>query len=116
MSGWDVLTGADVLYLVWVIGTAIHASRLFKHWAAITNADPVDLCDGCRDERRRVMHEATQLQVLGSAGIAVLLLVEAAGWWARPIVPVVRKMFGREPLPKCSKGSCVAYTSVREER
>ncbi|MEU6728823.1 hypothetical protein ABZ917_34375 [Nonomuraea wenchangensis] len=55
----------DVVMMVYVVGVACHAPRILKRWPLITSCDPIQLCDGCRDERRRVVHKADKWKVRG---------------------------------------------------
>jgi hypothetical protein len=103
------IDGFAVLLLIWAGGTAIQAPRVLKRWSKITTCDPLELCDGCRDERKRVMLHADEWEFLGSFGGPVMVVLEAAGWYMEPFVPAIRKSAGKEPHPKCSKGQCVAY-------
>lgn len=108
-----MITGWDVLSLVWEVGVAYTAPRILKRWSLITTCDPIDLCQGCRDERRNVMEDGMALEVMGAAGVAMQVLVEAFIWYLKPFLPALRRAAGRPPLPTCSKGSCLAYTSTR---
>ncbi|GGO63029.1 hypothetical protein [Nonomuraea cavernae] len=100
----------DVIVLVYVLGVAYQAPRVLKRWALITSCEPIQLCDACRDERRQVMHDADQWEVLGVFGSALMVMLEAAAWYLKPLVPASRKALGKELLPRCSKGTCLAHT------
>ncbi|GAA4946485.1 hypothetical protein HD597_006816 [Nonomuraea thailandensis] len=104
ISSWDVLS------LIWAVGVAHTAPRILKRWSLITTCDPIDLCQGCRDERRHVKQDAMVYDVMGPVGGALQVLIEASIWYLQPFIPALRKLAGREPLPTCSKGSCLAYT------
>ncbi|GAA2830394.1 hypothetical protein [Nonomuraea rubra] len=108
-----MITGWDALSLIWACGVAYTAPRILKRWSLITTCDPIDLCQGCRDERRQVMQDAMVYDVMGPAGGALQVLIEAFIWYLKPFVPALRKLAGREPLPTCSKGPCLAYTRRR---
>ncbi|NRQ31347.1 hypothetical protein HII36_05770 [Nonomuraea sp. NN258] len=108
-----MITGPDVLLLIWAVGVAYHAPRILKRLSLITTCDPIELCQGCRDERRNVMHEGMTFEFLGAAGGPVMVLLEANIWYLKPFQPALRRLAGREPLPTCSKGSCLAHTSTR---
>ncbi|MEV4749000.1 hypothetical protein AB0K21_21700 [Streptosporangium sp. NPDC049248] len=100
----------DVIWLVWAVGTAYRAPRTLKRWSLITTCDPLELCDGCRDERKSVMREAHDWDHFGPVGVPLLVLLEAMGWYIRPFSPAFRKAVGKDPLPTCSKGACLAHT------
>lgn len=104
-----MITPWDVIMLVYAAGVAYHAPRILKRWLLITTCDPLQLCEGCRDERKRVMHEADEWEVIGVFGSALMVVVEAAIWYLKPCLPAIRKAAGKEPLRACSKAPCLAY-------
>ncbi len=110
-----VISGGDVFSLVWAAGVVVQAPRILKRWSLITTCDPVDLCGACRDERRSVMHGADQFMAMGAFGGPLMVMLEAFVWYIRALQPAVRRVVGQEPLPSCSRGSCVAHTGVRAE-
>lgn len=105
-----MITPWDVITLVYLAGVGYNASRILKRWSLITTCDPVNLCDACRDERRNVMNQADDWEVMGAFGSALAVLLEAGVWYLKPFIPASRKALGKEPLPTCSKGTCVAHT------
>ncbi|MEV4472870.1 hypothetical protein [Nonomuraea sp. NPDC049504] len=108
-----MITKWEVLSLIWASGVAYTAPRILNRWSLITTCDPIELCQGCRDERRYVMQEGMTYEVMGAAGGPLQVLVEAFAWYLKPFLPALRRAAGRPPLPTCSKGSCLAHTSTR---
>ena len=100
----------DVIGLVYVAGVVYHAPRILKRWSLITTCDPTQLCDGCRDERTWVMRQADFYEVMGVFGLALMVILQAGAWYLKPLVPAIRRAIGKELLPVCSKGSCLAHT------
>ncbi|MEU6719847.1 hypothetical protein ABZ897_51050 [Nonomuraea sp. NPDC046802] len=105
-----MITSWDVIGLVYWLGIAYQAPRVLKRWSLITSCDPIQLCDACRDERREVIHEADQYEVWGVFGAALMVVLGAARSCYKPFIRASRRAFGKESLPTCSKGSCLAYT------
>lgn len=102
---------ALAVWVAWGAGTAYHAPKVLRRLVLITNCPPSELCDGCRDERRRVMLRGLEWSIFGDAAGVILVLAEAMGWFLKPFRPALRRAAGEEPYPTCSKGSCLAYTS-----
>ncbi|MEU7891757.1 hypothetical protein AB0B45_02705 [Nonomuraea sp. NPDC049152] len=108
-----MITPVDVTFLAWALSVAYSAPRILKRWSLITTCDPLELCDSCRDERRAVMNEADEWEILGPVGGVLMVMLTAFGWYLTPLLPIVRKVTGRKPLPKCSKGSCLSHMRGR---
>ncbi|WP_433235341.1 hypothetical protein ACQPYK_25175 [Streptosporangium sp. CA-135522] len=105
-----MITPWDVIALVYAAGIAYNAPRILKRWSLITSCDPVNLCDPCWDERRKVMYDADQFEVMGVFGSTLMVVLKAMVWYIKPFNSAVRKALGKEPLPTCSKGTCLAHT------
>ncbi|MEV0617630.1 hypothetical protein AB0I81_30215 [Nonomuraea sp. NPDC050404] len=105
-----MITSWDIIMLVHAMGITYRVPRVLDRWSLITSCDPVNLCDACRDERRKVMHEAAQFEVYGAFGSALMVMLEAMAWFIKPLIPASRKAFRKERLPTCSKGTCLAHT------
>ncbi|MFC7641522.1 hypothetical protein ACFQX6_11375 [Streptosporangium lutulentum] len=56
------------------------------------------------------MVEVDGWEPFGPVGVPLMVLLEAMSWYLKPIAPALRKAVGKEPWPKCSKGTCLAYT------
>ncbi|MEV4079069.1 hypothetical protein AB0J43_02095 [Nonomuraea fuscirosea] len=103
MKAWDVIA------LVYALGTAYQAPRILKRWSLITNCDPIQLRDACRDERREAMRDADHYE-MWDVFESALTVVGAAIWHIRPLLPASRKALGKDSLARCSNGTCLAHT------
>ncbi|MEU8195307.1 hypothetical protein AB0C10_16150 [Microbispora amethystogenes] len=107
-----MITPFDVLLAVYGLGVAYHLPRSRDRLVLLTNCNPTELCGGCRDERRRVMHEGMEWEAMfGDFAGPFMVLLDALAWYVKPLLPALQRSMGREPRAKCSKGECLAWTS-----
>ncbi len=107
-----MITPFDVLIIVYGFGVVYHLPRSYKRMVLLTNCNPYELCDGCRAERMEIQLQGLQWEPLfGDFSGPFMAIVDALGWWIKPIIPAAQRAVGKEPRAKCSKGECLAWTS-----
>jgi len=74
------VTTMMALILLWVlaIGIAVNAKPTLRRLTALCDGNPAAMCAGCRQRRESLLQELPVWQMLGPAGGAALVVVEAA--------------------------------------
>lgn len=100
------------LILLWVlaIGIAVNAKPTLRRLTRLCDGNPAAMCAGCRQRRKSLLQELPVWQMLGPAGGAALVVVEAAlALVPHPVMALIRRAAGRAPQPRCAGRSCAAH-------
>jgi hypothetical protein len=104
-----MVTADYAVFWLWALITMLNVRPTISRLTRLAERGPAAMCPGCRERRRSLLLDLPELQALGPAGGAFLVLIEAGAWWIYPFEPWARRVAGSVPRPRCRGASCAAH-------